>query len=414
MNEMHDEELLRRLERLAELKPTGEATQHAVDRVRQALVESPEAARRPGSVTRFTRWVAAAVLLLTAGGLLVWLLRMPAPVHAAFGDVQAALKAAHSVTCRQTTRIKNEPTDTVHTFIRDDGLFRVNEADGSYSITDTSKGRVLLVNPQKREARLLSGVNVPNMNLYELLRKLPSDASARPLPGKKIDGKDALGFAVKVMGQEFTVWADPDSKLLVRMEIEDKDKTGTVVIDDFVFDKELEAKLFSFEPPAGYKLQTQGVSELPAAPSDPQLKNLVVTPLVGIGPVKFGMMRDEVEKLLGKPDAVEPVGKSGLVNLNYGSRGVFLGVSKILGVITISCAAQQATFLRIRDFAGKTDKGIALGASAADIQRAYSEPSRKETKAGSTYLSYNKLEADFTLFGDKLVQMQFRRPRPAR
>ncbi len=68
---------------------------------------------------------------------------------------------------------------------------------------------------------------------------------------------------------------------------------------------------------------------------------------------------------------------------------------------------------RVRDFGGKTDKGIALRAKKGDIVRVYGKPDRDETNQGSTYLSYNNLEADFTLVGDRLVQMMFRRPRPA-
>jgi hypothetical protein len=119
--------------------------------------------------------------------------------------------------------------------------------------------------------------------------------------------------------------------------------------------------------------------------------HLVVVPLVGIGPVKFGMTRPEVEKLLGKPDAVQELGKSGYVDLNYGSRGFFLGVSKKLGVVTISCVAQKVMATRVRDFAGKTDKGVGLAARIADVIQTYGQPNRKETKMGSTYLSYGKL-----------------------
>jgi hypothetical protein len=262
------------------------------------------------------------------------------------------------------------------------------------------------------------------LNLYELIKNLPSDTSARSLPGKKIDGKDVLGFAVKVawcdsacQGQDLTLWADAKTRLPVRIEAEGKDddgKPGEVVIDDFVFDRELDAKLFSFEPPADHQFVTKGVAELPAVPTDSPLKDLVVTPLVGIGPVQFGMVREEVEKVLGKPDAVQAVGTNGYVDMNYGSRGLFIGASKTLGVVTISCVAQQAMATRVRNFSGKTDKGIALGASMADVIQAYGEPDSKETNKGSTYLSYNQLQAHFTLFSDKLVQFTVTRPRPAK
>ena len=100
------------------------------------------------------------------------------------------------------------------------------------------------------------------------------------------------------------------------------------------------------------------------------------------------------------------------VDLNYGSRGLFLGVSKTLGVTLITCVAQKVMAFRIRDFTGKTDQGISLGANLNDLIRVYGIPSHKEAKQGNTELSYSKLQADFTLVDDKLVRMIFHRPRP--
>ena len=49
--------------------------------------------------------------------------------------------------------------------------------------------------------------------------------------------------------------------------------------------------------------------------------------------------------------------------------------------------------------------------SAAFIRAAYGKPDLSESESGSTYLTYNKLNAFFTLFDDRLVQMTFNRPR---
>jgi outer membrane lipoprotein-sorting protein len=409
--------LIRRLERLGNIKPTPEATRHALERVQRALLQDSmtNLTSRRKSVRK--RFAVAAVVLLGIGSLFAWLLPLPAPARAAFADVQAAMKSSRSVTCRQVTRTRGKPDETIRLLILDNGLCRSEEGDGNYTIMDTGKHRVLLVNAQKREATLVEGWNTPQVNLYDHIKNLPSDASARALPGKKIDGKDARGFVVKMQGHDLTVWADAKTLLPVRIEVEERDDKGKkdeVIIDDFVFDKELDPKLFALEPPAGYKVETKGVAEFPPVPSDPQLKELVVTPLVGLGPVKFGMSRTEVEQLLGKPDAAEERGQNGYIHMNYGSRGFFIGVSKQFGVTTISCVAQKVMATRVRDFSGKTDKGIALGASMADILRAYGEPVSKETNMGTTYLRYNKLEAEFTLHSDRLLQMMFNRPRPAK
>jgi hypothetical protein len=416
MNDFHDDELIRRLQRLGNLAPTADNTSQALARVRRALVHDPVQNLPLARKILLKRAAAAAVLLLAVGGVFAWLLPAPLSARATFADVQAAMKAPRSVTCRQTTRSEGKPDETTRLLILGNGVCRAEEADGNYTLTDTGKSRALLVNAKKHTASLILGVNVPQVNLYDHIKNLSSAAFARPLPGKKIAGKDVLGFVVKVQGQDLTVWADARTKLPVRVEAHGKDekgKTAEVIIDEFVFDKELDARLFSFEPPAGYQFDSKGVAELPAAPDDPRLKDLVVTPLVGIGPVKFRMPRADVEKLLGKPDEIQEMGKNGAAwNLNYGSRGFFIGVSKSLGVINFSCVKKEVMFTRARDFSGKTDKGIAMGASTADVIKAYGPSNSKETKMGSIYLSYGKLWADFTFFDDKLVQMNFYLPRP--
>jgi hypothetical protein len=260
--------------------------------------------------------------------------------------------------------------------------------------------------------------------LYELVKNLPGHASARALPGKQIDGKDVLGFIIKIgepdviTGRplpDLTVWADARTRLPVRIEGKETDgkgRTTEVIIDQFVFDQSLDPKLFSLDPPAHYMLETQGTDSFPNSPTDPPPKQLVVTPLVGIGPVKFGMSREEIEQLLGKPDGA-PLAPD---QLNYASRGLFFSMSqnKKFGMYSFACVAQKGQLYRIRDFIGKTDKGIGLGATAADIIQVYGPPDTKDADESSTSLSYDKLRTIFQLVDNKLAQMIFSRPRRAK
>ncbi len=371
----------------------------------------------------FRRMLAAAAVLLVAGGLFAWLLSSPSAVPVAFAQVKEAVKTEGPLTCRQTTKVKGEVEETITMKIAPDGRCRIDQEDGSYTIMDPVKHRALVVDPGQKQARLMLGLNTPSLNLYELLSRLPDDAAARPLPGKKLDGREVLGFEVPVSCKEgclkgknitLTVWADPKTRLPVRIETSDKDDKGNavdVVVDQIVFEKRLAPDVFALEPPPGYKLKTEGIAELPEAPADPKLKDLVLTPRKGVGPVEFGMSREQVEKALGKADGVEEMGKSGSVSLTYASRGLFIAIGKTRGVMMITAAAQPAFMIRLRDFSGKTDKGIGLGASVAEVVKAYGEPTRKETKEGSTYVTYDKLQTWFTFFDDKLVQITLNFPR---
>ncbi len=400
-------ELIRQLDRLAGMQPAPDATRQALERTRRALASSviiPLSSRRKLVLKRFA---AVAAVLLISGSLFAWLLPSPAP--ASFAGVQAAVKATHSMTCRQTVHSEGTSDQVVRLSILDTGLMRSEDSDGNYGVADSGKSRSLAVVPKKREAFLLQGANVPQVNFYEKIRNLPADTTARPLPGKKLDGKEVVGFTVKLFDHDVIVWADAGTRLPVRIEREEKagdGKTSQLILDEIVFDKKLDEKLFSFDVPEGYKLRVEGnAAALPAAPADPQIKEPIVTPGVGIGAAKFGMTRAEVEKALGQPDATEPQGKNGHVQMKYGSRGFFLDVHPTRGLVIIQCFSQKVFATRIRDFGGKTDKGIALGSSSADIVKAYGAADRKELRENMTDLSYNKLGIDFTLAYDKLVQM---------
>jgi hypothetical protein len=414
MTELHEQELIRRLERLGAIEPAPQATNRALQRVRQAITEASPLPFHSRRAARIKRVMAAAALLLGCG-LFAWLLSGSAALPNVYAEVQAAAKAFGSVTFRQSTKIKGEVKETTTLRILASGIIRAEEEDGSYSITDPSKHRALLVRPKNKEAVLMEGLNTSSINLYELFRKLPGDAAARPLPKKKLDGKDVLGFTVPVRcdsgpfkGKELTltVWADAGARLPVRIETGGKDEKGDtieIIADQIVLDKALDEKLFVLEPPKGYKLRTEGVARLPDAPADPKRKDLVLTPRKGVGPVEFGMSREQVEKALGKPDEAKELGAS--VQMNYGSRGMFISVGKIRGVMVITCLSQQVTMQRIRDFSGKTDKGIALGASVADVIKAHGEPTSKTKDAGTTTLTYGKGSTELTFFDDKLVRI---------
>jgi hypothetical protein len=127
---------------------------------------------------------------------------------------------------------------------------------------------------------------------------------------------------------------------------------------------------------------------------------LIVIPKEGLGPVKFGMSKQEVIDRLGQPDKIDQRGTS----LDYSSRGFAVIVSPTHGARMLMFYTQKTIIVKINDFAGKTKEGIGMGASAAEIIKAYGKPEAKETEEITTRLTYRKsLGMEFTLFNDKLV-----------
>ncbi len=273
---------------------------------------------------------------------------------------------------------------------------------------DAGKARKLVVYPKEQKARLEHYAPAA-LYEHEVLRELQNVSSVESLASEELDGRKTPRFlATHVDGYIVTIWVDAESNLPVRVEAKGFDKgimDRVTIFDDFVFDQEMDPDLFSLEPPVGYQVRSSSLAVQPV-PSEPELRDPVVTPLVGIGPVKFGLSTAEVERLLGEPDNVkdEVYPATDLVYLSYHSRGILIKASKSVGVIEITCESHRDT-TRGRSFSGKTDRDIALGASKLDVIRAHGDPSW--INSSGTFLEYNRLGANFHFYDDRLTSMYF-------
>ena len=156
---------------------------------------------------------------------------------------------------------------------------------------------------------------------------------------------------------------------------------------------------------------------------------MVVTPLVGIGAVKFGMKADDVIRLLGQPDKTISPNKDYTI-LEYYSRGFSIHTTTQRGVMMIMCYTGKFWAFKVRDFAGRTDKGIKMGASRAAIEKAYGKPTsvreatmkdvfgkradNPDKKTGQVDLTYATWALSFSLHDDALDSIMISAPRPGR
>ena len=402
---MDEAEVIRRLTALAEIPPTDPTL--ALERTRAALLADPKPSSSFWSVRTMTRYAAAVATIAAAALLALWLANPFGPGSLAFADVQKKVEQTKSVTMTFSgTGGDGEPV-TGAAYALADGRMRMDDPDGSYNVIDLKRERSLAVDPAKKEAVLIKGYHDRGpADVYQLLRDIRKN-EVKKLPAEQVKGQATEVFMAKVkMGevqQELKVWVEPKSQLPVRLEIADKDKTGRErkMTIDVKFDQPLDEKLFSTEPPAGYTLRTEGVDGPPAERvEDDKTVKPEAKPKVGIGPVTFGMNKEQVIEKLGKPDKIDQKGLA----LDYLSRGYSILVSPKRGAMMITCYTQATFIVKVKDFAGKTTEGIGMGAKAADIITAYGAPDHKETDEQTIRLSYPKLGLEFTLFGDKLVQ----------
>jgi outer membrane lipoprotein-sorting protein len=359
--------------------------------------------------TRITCTGAAACLV----GLLVWLSLSGSWESIAFADVQEKLERTQNVTLKVSLKGEGPEQFTQVTTTRS-GMMRVETSNGDIiGIVNPKQRRSLELKVKEKKAVLKTHFSSRQTSLFQKLRSVHEDPIKR-LPDREVDGKRAIGFLVVLEDTEFpsgteaSVWVDPHTRLPVRLEMAEAGGKDTIIMEEIVFDCQLDNSLFDTTPPAGYTVESEGLVDIERRPLPP----LVLTPKVGIGDVRFGMSKEEVIRLLGQPalivrqnpakaaeqweqilenipaeqkvvrrnlrETISRLRQSTEVRderLEYRSSGLSIGVDPDDGVTGIAVDSQRGSGGRFRDFIGRTKEGIALGASLEDIHGVYGTPS---------------------------------------
>jgi hypothetical protein len=138
-------------------------------------------------------------------------------------------------------------------------------------------------------------------------------------------------------------------------------------------------------------------------------KPLIITPKVGIGPVRFGMSAKEVQAALGKP--FRTTGRA----QEYQHLGLAVVMDKQDRVAAILLGAWcEPSDILLDVFKGGTEAGVRLRAERGQVLKAYGEPS-VTSKVGPAetdfeVLRYDNLWAEFAFRKGKLVHITLRRP----
>lgn len=439
-----------------QLRGLGKELEARPDVVARVMCEvrDPGRRRQPGTLTdRFRRWMmrpvaryATGLTALAALILVVAVCFRPTDLGngLAYGEVQKAVRQVKTVIL-DWHHPKTPHRDYREFHSRDTNRVRFEYPNGFVRISDGKEGKVLALNPQSKTAVLMHGSR-GDSSLGELMDDLlhMEQEATRPLGERRIDGRKLVGFELKPAEYQppdtrRTVWVDPQTRLPMRAECIplDPENPRTASLHAIVslrFDEPLEPELFSLTPPSGYTLSETAPLEMPTPPppDDQESAAPVIKPQVGIGTARFGMTRDEVIAALGEPQDISKYWhptpeqnrvveeamkkareenldrferqrllneaynkfdttkrKPGGVSLKYGDRGFFVNVERDKGFIGIQCYAQHPG---MRPFRGRTDKGIAMGATIEEVEKAHGPPDVKnEFGAGVFFLFYKKL-----------------------
>jgi outer membrane lipoprotein-sorting protein len=255
--------------------PSPEALARTLAAVRSAAdapVSQPRFMRRKSMIALFK---VAAALLLAAGG--AFFAASPFLVGApmSFEEVAQKIQKAHTMSYVMTMQMPGQAQpQAVRLFLKEPGHMRTEAipAGGPVFIGDSRSSRRLILNPADKTAMLLEGQlpGEPKPGVTDVaaimvtgLRKL-AEQKGDPAGEKVIAGVKMQGFrVVQAPGYETIIWADPNTRLPVQIDVSAPfgDQTMRGTMSDIQLDKDLDDSLFRMEPPEGYTLQKQNLAD---------------------------------------------------------------------------------------------------------------------------------------------------------
>lgn len=262
MSMMNDAELRRRLEELAGVQPSPEATGRAMDRVRRTILETEgrQARRSLGRILMNSKWSKLAVAAVVVVAVLLGL-RFVGGTSVTFAQVIEPILNASSAAFDIIVGAEEPNTPVIRDMVKGSRIRRtLSNVPGNVSIIDLENKRILNLTEEKKEAAYIDLKGLPEIpNYLELLKNSLVRLQDSPhfvtedLGTREIDGRQAVGFLAKHPKAEITLWADAETGLPVR--IESKEGQLNVICKNMQFDAPMDESLFSMDVPEGYKLR---------------------------------------------------------------------------------------------------------------------------------------------------------------
>jgi outer membrane lipoprotein-sorting protein len=200
----------------------------------------------------------------------------------AFADVFRPLLTAETGTFNMTIDVvsagldwidcKGEPVQTIEVMFAGPSLTRWDVPTGEVLVANMQAGKVMILLPAKKEAVFMQvgqpGVTPKNNRFNKLLALRPliryalekNPDSVQFLGERQIEGVTVIGYHLAGPDHhgEITVWADPETRLPIRIEqsmyIENRKETA--VITGIEYNVELDESLISVGLPEGYSVTT--------------------------------------------------------------------------------------------------------------------------------------------------------------
>lgn len=207
----------------------------------------------------------AAAFLVMAGGWFYFGGAGPGGTALAFADVAQKLRDAQTLVYQMHMQLPNTPRPvTVRMLFKDPGHCRAEAQPGIVTIMDETQHKTIILDATNKTALLVDDkktgqAQTPTDTALQMVQRLRTlgETKGEALGKKRIGSIQAQGFRVKDRGAELNIWADPATRLPVRIEttVRVQDKEMTVSLTDFELDPRLEDTLFQITVPAGYQVR---------------------------------------------------------------------------------------------------------------------------------------------------------------
>jgi hypothetical protein len=142
--------------------------------------------------------------------------------------------------------------------VNDQGQTSIQSEEGVRTVMDEKTGHLVELMPKTKTAIVTDMKNMPKRSNVshdplEQFKKLEGE-SGNDMGKAQIDGKEAEKFNAKVMGQDWVIWADPQTREPIRidMTMNVMGQKITASMTDFDFDPAAPDDAFSQEIPKGY------------------------------------------------------------------------------------------------------------------------------------------------------------------
>jgi len=223
-------------------------------------------------------WTAAAILVAC----IIWLAQTGSAPALAVDDVVDNMVQARSACYDMTAKIAGQPAQKMKAFYLEPTHFRQELENGYINIADWQAGKMIGLDPKTKQATVFNLVNVPadakgkmQTNQFEAIRESLRKAIADPdrkvesLGKKQLDGRTVVGFRFETGSQPTTLWADPQTRLPVRIEATMVGPPETeVVMTNYEFNVDLDKSLFGTAIPDGYAVTEADVDASPPTEND--------------------------------------------------------------------------------------------------------------------------------------------------